>query len=71
MGDTTFYDIVGALASAPVPLLTLNAEPSTGNARRRTAAITTAGRDVLVGRRDAVALNGIDLWRGGVHLEAL
>jgi hypothetical protein len=68
MGDSTFYDVIGALASAPVPLVTLNAEPAVRDARRRTAAITDAGRDVLAGRSDAVALNGIDLWRGGVHL---
>ena len=30
--------------------------------------LVLAGRDVLAGRRDAVALNGIDEWRGGVHL---
>jgi len=68
MGDSTFYDIIGRLASARVPLVTLNAEQPDRHARRRTAAITAAGRDVLVGRSDAVALNGIDLWRGGVHL---
>ena len=27
-----------------------------------------AGRDVIEGREDAVALNGIDRWLGGVHL---
>ena len=30
--------------------------------------ITDAGRDVLLNKADAVALNGIDLWYGGVHL---
>ena len=30
--------------------------------------ITDAGRDVLLNTADAVALNGIDLWYGGVHL---
>jgi hypothetical protein len=29
---------------------------------------TAAGTDVLVGRADHVALNGIDRWLGGVHL---
>jgi hypothetical protein len=32
--------------------------------------ITSAGQDVVEGRADAVALNGIDQWRGGVHLSA-
>jgi hypothetical protein len=30
--------------------------------------LTTAGRAVLTGDEDAVRLNGIDRWRGGVHL---
>lgn len=32
-------------------------------------AITDAGRDVLAGRRDWIAMNGIDRWLGGVHLD--
>ena len=31
--------------------------------------ITDAGRDVLAGRRDWIAMNGIDRWLGGVHLD--
>jgi hypothetical protein len=34
----------------------------------RTVAVPDAGRHVLDGRRDAIALNGIDLWRDAVHL---
>ncbi len=30
--------------------------------------ITDAGRDVLRGEADHIELNGIDCWRGGVHL---
>jgi hypothetical protein len=30
--------------------------------------MTSDGADVLAGRADAVALNGIDRWLGGVHL---
>ena len=30
--------------------------------------LTEAGREVLAGRRDHVALNGVDRWIGGVHL---
>jgi hypothetical protein len=32
--------------------------------------ITDAGREVLAGRADAVRLNGLDRWLGGVHLSA-
>jgi hypothetical protein len=32
-------------------------------------AITDTGRDVLAGRRDWIAMNGIDRWLGGVHLD--
>ena len=32
-------------------------------------ALTEAGRDVLLGTTDAVKLNGIDTWLGGVHLQ--
>jgi Domain of unknown function (DUF1835) len=62
MGDSTFFDLVARLASTRVPLVTVADLPG------RSVAITPAGRDVLAGRADAVALNGIDEWRGGVHL---
>ena len=60
MGDLGHFDIVRALASARVPLV--------GITPPQTVEITDAGRRVLAGRDDAVALNGIDEWRGGVHL---
>jgi len=60
MGDLGHFDIVRALASARVPLV--------GITPPRTVSITDAGRRVLAGRDDAVTLNGIDEWRGGVHL---
>jgi hypothetical protein len=60
MGDLGHFDIVRALASARVPLV--------GITPPRTVSITDAGRRVLAGRDDAMALNGIDEWRGGVHL---
>ena len=59
MGDLGFFDIVRDLSSARVPLVTLDDE---------TVAITDAGRDVRDGRRNAIAVNGIDQWRGGHHL---
>ena len=50
------------------PLLTMS-----GNARRRgdgRVELTAAGRAVLAGERNAVALNGIDDWVGGTHLDS-
>jgi hypothetical protein len=31
--------------------------------------VTGTGKEVLDGRADFVALNGIDLWMGGAHLD--
>jgi hypothetical protein len=59
MGDTIFYDYVARLASGPVPLL------AGADGRFH---LTNAGGDVHAGRADAIALNGIDRWLGGVHL---
>jgi len=78
MGDWGFFDILRLLARARVPLATI-APPEAGqdahadlerDLRAHTIAITESGREVLAGRNDAVALNGIDVWRGGVHLVA-
>jgi hypothetical protein len=66
MGDSSFWDLLRMLASARVPLVRVGDE--SGTIAARTVEITSAGRSVLDGRDDAVALNGIDEWRGGVHL---
>jgi hypothetical protein len=55
-----------ALAQAPTPLL--EAEPATPVAYHTAVRLTGAGRRVLDGDADHVALNGIDRWIGGVHL---
>jgi len=68
MGDSTFFDIVAALASARVPLVSTDSPPERVAPHARVASISDAGRDVLAGRADHVALNGVDMWRGGVHL---
>jgi hypothetical protein len=68
MGDTTFFAIVRSLASARVPLVTIAPVPEELDLRNHVIGITDAGREVLAGRRDHIALNGIDRWRGGVHL---
>jgi hypothetical protein len=41
---------------------------TTDGLRRTRVTITGAGRDVLDGRSDWIALAGIDRWVGGVHL---
>jgi hypothetical protein len=78
MGDWGFFDILRQLADGPVPLVTI-VPPEAGSdttarpphdLRPHTIAITATGRDVLAGRSDAVAINGLDVWRGGVHLVA-
>jgi hypothetical protein len=68
MGDLGLFDIVRRLATARVPLVSIEAGASALDLRDRTVRVTDAGREVLAGRLDAVALNGIDEWRGGVHL---
>jgi hypothetical protein len=68
MGDLGHFDIVRGLASARVPLTAIEPAPPANDLRGHTVSITDAGRRVLAGRDDAVALNGIDEWRGGVHL---
>jgi Domain of unknown function (DUF1835) len=60
LGDLGVFDIVQHFSAARVPLLSAAADDA--------ISLTAAGRDVLSGRADAVALNGIDVWRGGVHL---
>jgi hypothetical protein len=68
MGDWPFFDIINRLASARVPLVSIANGATGGDLTVRTIAITDEGRQVLNGERDNVVLNGIDLWRGGVHL---
>src|SRR5262249_46448305 len=70
IGDSCFFDALRALAGAHVPLVSISGAPADADLRRHTIALLDAGRDVLSGRVDRVALNGIDLWRGGVHLDA-
>ena len=66
MGDSSFWDLLRTLASARVPLVRVAGD--TREMARATVEITDAGRDVVEGRADGIALNGIDEWRGGVHL---
>ena len=64
ISDTSLADTASALAATSPPLLTV----SDGEGFRREVSITDAGRAVLAGKADRVALCGIDRWFGGVHL---
>jgi hypothetical protein len=67
LGDLFCFQIVAELAAARTPLLA--AEPPTGPVGAATRVrLTAAGRRVLGGDADHLALNGIDRWIGGVHL---
>jgi len=72
MGDLMLYHIVDRMTAQSTPLVAVEkhgAGPFDEDALRRARiSITTAGRAVADGRQDAVVLNGIDEWRGGVHL---
>jgi hypothetical protein len=68
MGDSSFFDHLRRLATARRPLLTIEPAADSHDLRGRAVALTTDGRAALNGTLDAVAQNGIDEWRGGVHL---
>ncbi|WP_112265895.1 DUF1835 domain-containing protein [Lentzea terrae] len=65
LGDTWCFAIMERLARATVPLLDAASGPID---RHTTLKLTPAGAEVLAGRADHVALNGVDRWIGGVHL---
>ena len=68
MGDASFWTIVKGLAHGPHPLVRPDVRERPGRLPAGVMRITNSGRDVLSGRADQVALNGIDRWMGGVHL---
>jgi hypothetical protein len=68
MGDSCLFDIVDRLGAARVPLVAIDRSSASQERLGASIQLTDAGREVLAGRRDAVALNGIDEWKGGVHL---
>jgi Domain of unknown function (DUF1835) len=74
MGDSTYFAYIRDLAGGERPLIQLGAERAEAShddldaLRDLTVYVTTTGQDVLEGRNDRIRLNGIDLWRGGVHL---
>lgn len=73
VGDTLLSEMLRNFVRAPVPLLQF-AEPFEGKFEnhefnRSVLELTEAGRRVVAGKVDHVALNGVDRWIGGVHLE--
>jgi hypothetical protein len=68
LGDTWCFDRMTRLVTAPTPLL--DAGPDAAPVARHTRLrLTDAGRRVLDGQEDQVALNGVDRWIGGVHIQ--
>jgi hypothetical protein len=67
--DTGVFECAEALAHASPPLVSLRInDAATRSLPKGEFALTQAGRDVLAGAADRVALCGIDRWLGGVHL---
>ena len=64
LGDTWAYAAMDRLSRGSVPLL----HAVTPVRRTTPVSVTDAGRRVLAGEADHVALNGVDRWVGGVHL---
>jgi hypothetical protein len=62
-GDTEVFRHLKAMATRPVPLITLNGEPP-----KAICTITPAGENVLKGEVDDLVINDPDLWLGGTHL---
>ncbi len=78
MGDWSFWRLLEGLVNAPNPMIMplsgawmpfapLDIHSHTSFYRQRIG-ITGEGREVLARRADALELNGIDRWIGGVHL---
>ena len=68
LGDTTCFGRMGRMADGPDPLLRLD-PPGRPVARATGLLLTGTGARVLAGEADQIALNGIDRWIGGVHLQ--
>jgi hypothetical protein len=74
LGDAQFWLSLQRMSRGRPPLLTLEnrqngADGLTSDVvRNAKLEITDAGRAVLKGEADFIALDGIDIWLGGVHL---
>lgn len=75
MGDTAFWWYLGELGSGSAPLVSLvngaaPPQPDAPDFAITRLVLTENGRKVLEGSADRVALQGLERWIGGVHLEA-
>ena len=73
LSDAQVSGCAKGMAAANVRLLDIGHlfDVLSSEGRKQIFVITEAGRDVLDGRADAIELNGIDRWLGGVHLRGL
>ena len=73
LGDCQVWRDLRRMADAARPLIRLEGREGAGGGAGRlqvAGSITETGQRVLAGEADFVELNGIDLWLGGVHLQA-
>lgn len=72
MGDTMYWSVLRGMARGEEPLLTVQGEghwPGFGLPQSKILArIAERGKEILAGRGDWIAANGINRWLGGVHL---
>jgi hypothetical protein len=68
IGDWGFFDRIRSLTTTPVPLLRVDPESVARELGGHDVSLTAAGRAVVQRSADAIELNGIDEWHGGVHL---
>jgi hypothetical protein len=68
LGDLSCFSTIHDLASAPHPLLAYRDRGPGDPPAAGQIELTEAGKQVLAGSANHVALNGIDRWIGGVHL---
>jgi|SRR5215510_915222 len=76
LGDSQFWFALCRLENATDPLITISGLDTGDEGIKAnkyldaSMELTELGRDVLEGKRDAIEINGIDNWLGGVHLVA-
>lgn len=69
MGDWTYWAALEDLATGMHPLIDIDRPHDDSAFPSARLSLTHDGSRVLSGDRDAIALNGIDRWFGGVHLK--
>jgi hypothetical protein len=69
MGDTSFFWRLWVMTRAAHPLIAAPGVDGPAGLRFAKVGLTQAGISVRRGESDAVTLNGIDRWVGGVHMK--